>query len=222
MFVAPSIAVAVTQWPLLLRRPTLSLPPPHCHAFYSHGRCAIHCRCRRAVHQRCRHCVGIAPSVAIGLPSRHPLPSSLPSRRPSTSLPLCHHRRCAIHCCCCCAIHRNHCCGRPLMSLPLRRRGTFCCCRCATLSRNGCHRRAIHHHHCHHLAVAPSIVITAMLSITVVATMLPLRHPLPPPQCRPLLATLQRCRRAVYQRCCLSILSPSPSTHSPSWCTSSS
>ena len=219
MFDAPSIAVAVARWPLPSRRPTPSSPPPCCRVFHPHCHCAVHRHCHRAVHQRRCRCVAIAPSVAIAFLSRHPLP--LPSRRPSTLLPLRHHCHCAVHRRCRHAVHCHCCCGCPLTSLPSRCHSAFCCHRDATLLRDGRCHRVIHHRHHHHLAVASSIAVAITPFITVVATVLPSRHPLPSPQCRPLLAESPRCRRAVYHRCCLLILLSVVSTHSPSCRTSS-
>ena len=75
------------------------------------------------------------------------------------------------------------------------------------LSCNGHRPRAVHHHHCHHLVVAPSIVVAVTPSITVVATALLSRHPLSLPQCPPLLAASPHCHCAVYHRCCSLMLS---------------
>ena len=75
------------------------------------------------------------------------------------------------------------------------------------LLRDGRRRRAVHHRHRHHLAVAPSIAVAIAPSITVAATALPSCRPSLLPQCRPLLAASPRCRRTVYHRCCSSILS---------------
>jgi hypothetical protein len=179
MFVAPSIAVAVAQWPLLSRCPTPSLPPPCCCACHAHRRRAVHCHCRLAVHQRHRRRVAIASSVTTALPSRHPLPLLSPSRRPSTLLPLCHHRRCAVHRRCCYAVHHHCCHGWPSTPSPSCHRSAFCG-RCGmTLLRNGRCRRAVHHLHRHYLTVMPSIAVAVTPSITVVATTLPARHPSP-------------------------------------------
>ena len=184
MFVAPSIAVAIARWLLPSRRPTPLMSPSCCRAFHPHCRCAVHRRYRLAVHQQCRRCVAIVPSVAIALPSRHPLLLLLPSHRPSTLSPLCHHCYCAVHRRCCCAVHHHCCRGRPSTSLPLCHRSAFCGSRGMTLLHNGRHCRAVHHRHRHHLSVTPSIAVLSR---------------------RPSLLSPPRCRRAIHPRRCSAV-----------------
>jgi hypothetical protein len=190
--VTPSNTVIATT--LLSRLPS---PSPSCrYPRYCH-----------AVHQRRHRHFAIAPSVAIALPSRRPLPSPSLLCRPSTSSPLHHHRCCTVHRHCHCTVHHHCRCGRPSTPWPSCHCSAFCG-RCGvTLSRNGRCHCTIHHRHCHHLAVAPSIAVAVTPSITIVATALLVRHPLPLLQCRSLLAASPRCRRTLlYHHCCLSIL----------------
>ena len=180
MFVAPSIAVAVAQWPLPSRRPTPSLPPPHRCAFHPHCRRAVHWRCRCAVHQpRCR-------CVALRLLSPSCCRRAIHCRR---------RRRRAVDRLRCLSVTIDVAASIAVAVAPP------IAVAIATVHQCHCRRVAV----APSVAVVArrcrAMAVTVVPSITIITTTSPLHHPSPSPSRLPSPSLPPRRRRAIHRRC---------------------
>ena len=150
-----------TPSPLQSCHPSLSPSLPLCGHRVIHRRRAFHCHCTFHHRRRRRRHIALEPSITVALLSWRP-----------SSLPL--HCHPAIYCCRCCAMYAV----APSIVVTaialLFLRPLPHCCRRRTIHR----RHTIHCHHCHCIAIAPSIAAVAIALPARHLLLSPLRCPL--------------------------------------------